>query len=150
MLTRQQINEAAENLHGIIRHTELIHSSFYSKSLGTPIYFKCENLQHSGSFKIRGAYNFLSRQTPETLSVGVITASTGNHALGLSSAAEQLHCPCRIIMPKGTPLTKELAILESGGSVELYGNNCSETESYAKQLAEKDPLPQCPYTQYYR
>lgn len=140
MLTRQQIDEAAENLHGIIRHTELIHSPFYSKTLGTPLYFKCENLQHSGSFKIRGAYNFLSRQTPQVLAAGVITASTGNHALGLAHAAALLHCPCRVIMPEGTPLGKELATLESGATVELYGESLTEAESHARELAKDEEL----------
>ncbi|MDA3903193.1 MAG: threonine ammonia-lyase [Desulfuromusa sp.] len=140
MLTRQQIDEAAENLQGIIRHTEMIHSLYYSKILGTPLYFKCENLQHTGAFKIRGAYNFLSRQPAERLAAGVVTASTGNHALGLASAAALLNCPCRIVMPNGTPLAKELATLEYGAEVELYGNNCVETESYARELAEKEQL----------
>jgi len=137
MLTRQHIDEAAENLYGVIRHTELIHSPFYSKTLETPLYFKCENLQHGGSFEIRGAYNFLSRQTPQVLAAGVITASAGNHALGLAYAAALLHCPCRVIMPEGTPLAKELAALESGATVELYGKSPTEAESYARQLAEE-------------
>lgn len=138
MLTRPQIDEAAENLQGVIRHTELMHSPFYSKTLGTQLYFKCENLQHSGSFKIRGAYNLLSRQTPEFLSAGVITASAGNHGQGLAAAATLLQSPCRVIMPEGTPLTKELATLEFGGTVELYGNNLSEAENHARQLAQEE------------
>ncbi len=140
MLTRQHIDEAAENLRGIARHTELIHSPFYSKTLGTPLYFKCENFQHSGSFKIRGTYNFLSRQPPQVLAAGVITASAGNHALGLAGAAALLHCPCRVIMPEGTPLTKELATLESGATVELYGNSLTEAESHARRLAKDEGL----------
>ncbi|NOQ41904.1 MAG: pyridoxal-phosphate dependent enzyme, partial [Desulfuromusa sp.] len=138
MLTRQQIEAAAENLQGIIRHTELIHSPFYSKMLGTPLYLKCENLQHTGAFKIRGAYNFLSQQSPEVLTTGVVTASAGNHAQGLASAAALLNCPCLVIMPEGTPLAKELATLEYGAKVELHGNNCAEAESYARQLAEQE------------
>ncbi|MCF6265116.1 MAG: threonine ammonia-lyase [Desulfuromusa sp.] len=140
MLTRQHIDEAAENLHGIARHTELIHSPFYSKTLGTPLYFKCENFQHSGSFKIRGTYNFLSQQPPQVLTAGVITASAGNHALGLAGAAALLHCPCRVIMPEGTPLTKELAALESGATVELYGNSLTEAERHARRLAKDEGL----------
>ncbi len=140
MLTPQLIDQAAENLQGIIRHTELIHSTFYSKLMRTPLYLKCENLQHTGSFKIRGAYNFLSQQPAELLAAGVITASAGNHALGLANAAALHHCPCRIIMPKGTPVATELATLEYGAEIELYGNNCDEAEAYAKQLAEKEKL----------
>ena len=140
MLTRQQIDDAAENLRGIIRHTELIHSPSYSKTLGTPLYLKCENLQHTGAFKIRGAYNFLSRQSPEVLSAGIITASAGNHAQGLASAAALLNCSCLVIMPEGTLLSKELATLEYGAKVELHGNNSAEAENYARQLAEQEEL----------
>lgn len=140
MLTRQQIDEAAENLRGVIRHTELIHSTYYSKILGTPLFFKCENLQHTGSFKIRGAYNFLSRQPAERLTAGVITASAGNHALAVASVAALLDCPCRIVMPKGTPLAIELATLEYGAEVVLYGNNYAESKSYARKLVEKEQL----------
>lgn len=140
MLTRQQIEAAAENLQGVIRQTELIHSPYYSKTLGTPLYLKCENLQHTGAFKIRGAYNFLFQQSPEVLAAGVVTASAGNHAQGLASAAALLSCPCRVIMPEGTPLAKELATLEYGAKVELHGNNCAEAESYARQLAEQEDL----------
>ena len=140
MLTRQQIDEAAGKLQGVTRHTELIHSPFYSKVLGTPLYFKCENLQHTGAFKIRGAYNFLSRQPVELLAAGVVTASAGNHAQGLASAAKLLDCPCRVVMPEGTPVAKELSTLEYGAKVELYGNNGTEAENYARQLAEKEGL----------
>ncbi len=140
MLTRQQIDEAAQTLQGIIRQTELIHSPFYSKQLGTPLYFKYENLQRTGSFKIRGAYNFLSRQPAGSLAAGVVTASAGNHAQGLASAAALLDCPCRVVMPEGTPLAKELATLEYGAKVVLHGNNGAEAEKYARQLAEIENL----------
>lgn len=144
MLTRQQIDEAAGNLQGITRHTELIYSPFYSKVLGTPLYFKCENLQHTGAFKIRGAYNFLSRQPAELLAAGVVTASAGNHAQGLASAAKLLDCPCRVVMLEGTPVAKELSTLEYGAKVELYGNNGTEAEDYAKQLAVQEGLLHVP------
>jgi len=140
MLTRQMIDEAAVRLKEVVRHTEIIHSPYYSKMLGTPLYFKCENLQNTGSFKIRGAYNFLSRQPAELLANGVVAASSGNHGKGLASAASLLNCPCRVIMPEGTPLAKELAPLQYGAEVELHGKNNEEAESYARQLAEKDNL----------
>ena len=140
MLMRQQINEAAENLQGIVRHTELIHSPFYSKMLGAPLHFKCENLQHTGAFKIRGAYHFLSQQPADLLVAGVVTASAGNHAQGLASAAALLNCPCRVVMPEGTPLAKEFATLEYGAKVELYGNSSNEAERYAREVAEKENL----------
>ncbi len=140
MLTRQQIELAAENLTGQVRWTELIHSPYYSKSLGVPLYFKCENLQHTGSFKIRGAYHFLSQQSPQQLAAGVITASAGNHAQGLACAAQLLDCPCRVVMPEGTPLAKELATLEYGAEVEMYGTSFDEAVGRARELAEEREL----------
>lgn len=140
MLTPQMIDEAAVCLGKVVRHTEVIHSPFYSKMLGTPLYFKCENHQHTGSFKIRGAYNFLSQQPAELLANGVVTASAGNHGKGVAKAASLLDCPCRVIMPEGTPLSKELAPLQYGAEIELYGETHEETESHALQLAEKDNL----------
>ena len=140
MFTRRQIEMAAENLHGKVRRTEMIHSPYFSDSLGVPLYFKCENLQHTGSFKIRGAYNFLSQQTPARLAAGVITASAGNHAQGLACAAKLLGCPCRVIMPEGTPLAKELATLDYGAEVEIYGAAFDDSVDYAKQIATEQEL----------
>lgn len=140
MLTRQLIETAANNLQNLIRHTELIHSPYYSKVLETPLYFKCENLQYTGAFKIRGAYNYLCQQTPDLLAAGVVTASAGNHAQGLASAAGLLECPCRVIMPEGTPLAKELATQAYGANVVLYGANYDEAVTYAKQMAQEENL----------
>lgn len=140
MLTRDLIDDAAGNLQGVIRHTELIHSPYYSKKLGTPIYFKCENLQHTGSFKLRGAYHFLSRQPAKRLAAGVITASAGNHSQGLACAAAMLNCPCRVIMPEGTPLAKELATLEYGAQVDLHGASFNEAVTHAMELADKEGM----------
>ncbi len=140
MLTRQQIETAASNLTGIIRHTELIHSPTYSRQLETPIYFKCENLQYTGAFKIRGIYNDLSQRPPQQLAKGVITASIGNYAKGLSGAAAHLNVPCHIIMPTGTPLARELFPREHKATVELYGLDQAEAEKHAHKLAEEKEL----------
>lgn len=140
MLTRQQIEFAADNLKGQVRRTEMIHSPYYSNSLGVPLYFKCENLQHTGSFKIRGAYHFLSQQSPQILAAGVITASAGNHAQGLAWAAKLLDCPCRVVMPEGTPLAKELATIDYGADVEIYGIGFDEAVDYAKRIAAEQDL----------
>ena len=140
MLTRQQIDQAAENLRGLVRHTELIHSPYYSKALSVPLYFKCENLQHTGAFKIRGAYNFLCQQPCELLDFGVVTASAGNHAQGLASAAAVLKCPCKVVMPEGTPLAKELATLEYGAEVVIHGSTYDDAVTHATRLAEEENL----------
>lgn len=140
MLTLQQIKDAAENLRAQVRHTELIHSPYYSSHLGVPLYFKCENLQHTGACKIRGAYHYLSQLSPPQLAAGVITASTGNHALGLARAAQLFDSPCRVIMPEGTPLAKELATLEYAAEVELYGTDLDTAVNRARELAEEQEL----------
>lgn len=140
MLTRQQIEAAAVNLAKTTRHTELLHSQTYSKLLETPIYFKCENLQHTGAFKIRGIYHNLSQHSPQQLANGVITASIGNHARGLAGAAAALGIPCHIVMPSGAPLAREMFPQENKATVELYGVNQPEAESYARQLAEEKNL----------
>ena len=140
MLTRQQIEVAATHLKGIIRHTELFHSPYCSRQLETPIYFKCENLQYTGAFKIRGIYNDLSQRPPQQLTHGVITASIGNHAKGLAGTAAQLGIPCHIVMPTGTPLARELFPREHKATVELFGLDQSEAEKHAREIAEKDNL----------
>lgn len=140
MLTRKQIEFAAENLKTQVRHTELLHSLYYSDSLGVPLYFKCENLQHTGSFKIRGAYHFLSQQSEQQRAAGAITASAGNHAQALACAARLLDCPCRVVMPEGTPLAKELATLDYGAEVEIYGSGFDVSVLHARQLAEEQGL----------
>lgn len=140
MLTIQQVKQAAQTLQGQIRHTELMHSSYYSRLLETPLYLKCENLQHTGSFKIRGACNFLAHQPSELIAGGIITASAGNHAQGLASAAALTHCPCTVVMPEGTPLAKELATLEFGAEVIHSGNTYDEAVSHATQLATERGL----------
>ena len=140
MLTRQLIAAAATNLTGIIRHTELLHSHNYSKLLETPIYFKCENLQETGAFKIRGIYNDLLRYSPQQRNNGVITAATGNHARGLAGAATHFGIPCHIVMPTGTPLGRELFPRERKVTVELHGLSQAEAERYARKLAAEKSL----------
>ncbi len=84
MLSYSLIQEAANRLKKWVRRTELIPSHHFSEMLGVPILFKCENLQRTGAFKIRGALNFMTVQKREDLANGVITASAGNHAQGVA------------------------------------------------------------------
>lgn len=140
MLDIRQIESAAETLKGHFRHTELIHSPYYSSELDVPLYFKCENLQRTGSFKIRGAYNFLANQSPEALQQGVITASAGNHAQGVALSAALIGCPCTVVMPEETPLAKELATIGYGATVEIYGNCFDDAAKRALALADEKDL----------
>ncbi|HEX9779491.1 MAG TPA: threonine ammonia-lyase [Geopsychrobacteraceae bacterium] len=140
MLDIRQIESAAATLEGRFRHTELIHSPFYSAQLATPLYFKCENLQRTGSFKIRGAYNFLANHSAADLKRGVITASAGNHAQGVALSAALLGCSCTVVMPESTPLAKELATLGYGAQVMVRGGSFDDAAALALELAEKKGL----------
>ena len=89
------ILSAETNLQGRFHRTELIYSHHFSERPGYPLFFKCENLQRTGSFKIRGALNFLVNQPPELLQNGLITASAGNHAQGVAFAATHVSFPVK-------------------------------------------------------
>jgi threonine dehydratase len=134
MLDLAAIRAAAATLRGRARRTELIHSHYFSQRVGVPLYFKCENLQRTGSFKIRGACNFLHNQTDENRRRGVITASAGNHAQGVAFAATEFGIPALVVMPENTPLAKVLATREYGAEVVLHGASFDEAVNQARQL----------------
>lgn len=140
MLDLSAIREAAATLKGRCRRTELIHSHYFSERLGTPVYFKCENLQRTGSFKIRGAFNFLAHQPPDTLRGGVVTASAGNHAQGVAFAASRLQVPALVVMPENTPLAKVLATRDYGAEVILHGTAFDDAVERAKALEKQRNL----------
>jgi threonine dehydratase len=137
MFDLDTIRAAETNLKGRFRRTELIYSHHFSERLGYPLFFKCENLQRTGSFKIRGALNFLDNQPPELLQNGLITASAGNHAQGVAFAATQAGISALVVMPENTPIAKILATRDYGAEVRLHGINYDEATVLARQL-EKD------------
>jgi len=137
MFDLDAIRAAETNLQGRFRRTELIYSHHFSERLGYPLFFKCENLQRTGSFKIRGALNFLDNQPPELLQNGLITASAGNHAQGVAFAATQAGISSLVVMPENTPIAKILATRDYGAEVRLHGINYDEATILARQL-EKD------------
>jgi threonine dehydratase len=131
MLPYELIVEAFDRLRKRVRRTELIHSHHFSEKLGTPIYFKCENLQRTGSFKIRGALNFMTAQPRENLAKGVITASAGNHAQGVAFSADLLGVKATVFMPESTPPQKVFATRDYGAEVVLTGKNFDEAYTAA-------------------
>lgn len=137
MLTYTLIQEAVDRLRKRVRRTELIPSHHFSEKLGVPLSFKCENLQRTGSFKIRGALNFMTAQPRSALQQGVITASAGNHAQGVAFSADLLGVKATIFMPEGTPLQKVLATKDYGAEVVLVGRNFDEAYAAARR-AEKE------------
>jgi len=120
------ISDAYDRLKKRVRHSELIYSHYYSEQLGLPLHFKCENLQRTGSFKIRGALNFMTSQPREKLLNGVITASAGNHAQGVAFSADLLSVAATVYMPEITPPQKVQATRDYGAEVVLIGRNFDE------------------------
>ena len=144
MLELAAIRDAAAILKGRIRRTELIHSHYFSERLGHPLYFKCENLQRTGSFKIRGALNFLAHHRPESLQCGVITASAGNHAQGVALAARQMKIPALVVMPENTPLAKILATRDYEAEVTLHGAAFDDAAERARELEREKGMVYVP------
>ena len=130
--------EARERLNTVITKTKLIHSSIFSNETGNEVYIKPENLQRTGAFKIRGAYNKIAKLTEEEKKRGVIAASAGNHAQGVALAAQKLGIKAVIVMPKHTPLIKVEATKRYGAEVILTGEVYDEAYEYAKKLQEKE------------
>ena len=130
--TIADVYKAAKQLDGVAKKTKLIESSFFSDLCGNNVYLKPENLQNTGSFKLRGAYNKISQLSDEDKKRGVITASAGNHAQGVAFAAQQLGVNAVICMPATTPLLKVEATRAMGAEVVLHGD--SFDDAYAKSL----------------
>ena len=120
------ISDAYDRLRKRVRRSELIYSHYYTEQLGIPLFFKCENLQRTGSFKIRGALNFMTSQPRERLVNGVITASAGNHAQGVAFSADLLGVAATVYMPEITPPQKVQATRDYGAEVILTGRNFDE------------------------
>jgi len=119
--TLADYEDAAATLTGVISDTPVDHSQHLSDVLGAPVLLKLENLQRTGSFKIRGAVNRLSKLTEAERRRGVVAASAGNHAQGVALAAHQLGIPATIFMPLGVPVPKLLATRGYGADVVLDG-----------------------------
>src|ERR1039457_3130669 len=129
MLTYNLIHEAADRLKKRVRHSELIYSHHFSEKLGIPLYLKCENLQRTGAFKIRGALNFMTAQPRENLTRGVITASAGNHAQGVAFSADLLGVKSVVFMPENTPPQKVFATRDYGAQVVLTDRKSTRLNS---------------------
>ena len=132
------IYAAAKQLEGIVRKTPLIYSDFFSDISGNATYLKLENLQTTGAFKLRGAYNRISMLTDEEKARGVITASAGNHAQGVAYAAQKLGVRAIICMPATTPILKVEATRALGAAVILHGNGFDDAYTHSLELQKKN------------
>ena len=133
-----EIQKAQANIKGVCIKTALIYSDVFSNESGNSVYIKPENLQITGAFKIRGAYNKLCTLTPDQRKRGVIASSAGNHAQGVAYSAEKLGIDATIVMPKTTPLIKVEATKSYGATVVLYGDCYDEAYTEAKRLQTKN------------
>ncbi|WP_282860130.1 threonine ammonia-lyase [Pseudoclavibacter helvolus] len=134
-ITLEQIVAAREIVRQVISQTPIDSARFLSEKLGSPVLLKCENMQRTGSYKIRGATYRLSQLSEEQRSRGVVAASAGNHAQGVAFAARQLGIKATIFMPVGVPLPKLQATRGYGAEVVLTGVNVADALVAAKQFA---------------
>ncbi|MGY1699077.1 threonine ammonia-lyase [Geodermatophilus sp. SYSU D00766] len=137
LVSEDAVAAAAALLDGVARRTPLEHSRALAERVGGPVHLKCENLQHTGSFKFRGAYTRLSRLTPEERARGVVAASAGNHAQGVALAARMLGIRATVFMPETAPLPKVAATRSYGADARLSGADLTEALAAAVAHAEE-------------
>ena len=138
MLTLDKFEEASDLVKRVTNPTKLIYSDYLSDQCGGKVYLKPENMQHTGAYKIRGAYYKISTLSAEERERGLITASAGNHAQGVAYAAKKFGCKATIVMPTVTPLIKVNRTKSYGADVVLYGDVYDDAYAYACELAEKN------------
>lgn len=133
----EDIRDAARALEGVATVTPVERSSALAGIVGAPVYLKCENLQRSGSFKIRGAYVRMSRLDAEERARGVVAASAGNHAQGVALAARLLGIRAVVYMPTDAALPKVAATREYGAEVRLVGTTVDDVLTAAREESER-------------
>ena len=138
MLTLEKFEDASERLSRVLLETKLVYSDYYSERTGAKVYFKPENMQFTGAYKIRGAYNKISSLSQEERERGIISASAGNHAQGVAYAAKLMGAKAVIVMPTSTPLIKVNRTKGYGAEVILYGDVYDDACAHALELADKE------------
>ncbi|QIY73104.1 threonine ammonia-lyase [Streptomyces sp. RLB1-33] len=134
-VTLDDVRGAQKMLTGVARMTAMEGSRYLSQLVGAPVHFKCENLQRTGSFKLRGAYVRIAGLLPEERAAGVVAASAGNHAQGVALASSLLGVRSTVFMPTGAPLPKVAATRDYGAEVRLHGQVVDETLAAAQEYA---------------
>ena len=137
MLTLDKFEEASERLNRVLLETKLVYSDYFSEQTGAKVYFKPENMQFTGAYKLRGAYYKISTLTDEERERGIISASAGNHAQGVAYAAKLMGAKAVIVMPTTTPLIKVNRTKGYGAEVILHGDVYDDACAYALSLAEE-------------
>ncbi len=137
-LSLDKFEEAAERVKEVTLDTRLVYSEYFSNITGNKVYFKPENMQYTGAYKVRGAYYKISTLSDEEREKGLITASAGNHAQGVAYAAKIYKAKATIVMPTSTPIIKINRTKGYGADVVLYGDVYDESCEYAKKLATEN------------
>ena len=136
MITRNDIDDARSRFEGRVIETPMLYSASFSRISGREVYLKAENMQRTGSFKIRGALNVLTRLE----GAPVVAASAGNHAQGVALAASLAGSPCTVYMPTIAPIPKIKATRDYGADVVLHGNSLADAVEAARELATTEEL----------
>ena len=135
--TYDDVAAAAHRLKGMVHRTPVLRSGTIDGRLGAQLFFKCENLQRTGAFKFRGAFNTLAQFTDEQRERGVLAFSAGNHAQAIALSARLLDMPALIVMPEDAPASKMAATREYGAQVVTYNRYTEDREAISRQLARE-------------
>jgi threonine dehydratase len=144
MLTLDDVQDAAARLKGVAHRTPVLRSRTLDGRAGAEVFLKCENFQRIGAFKFRGAYNAVSRLTPEQLTRGIAAYSSGNHAQAVALAARELGSSAVILMPEDTPQSKVDATRGYGAEVVTYDRYTGDRVAIGNALAEERGLTLIP------
>ncbi|CRX43213.1 threo-3-hydroxy-L-aspartate ammonia-lyase [Yersinia enterocolitica] len=142
------IVQAHQRITGVALKTPVLTSSTANEQTGAQLFFKCENFQHMGAFKFRGAYNALVKLSPQQQAKGVIAFSSGNHAQAIALSARKLGVRAVIVMPKDSPAVKIAATRGYGGEVVLYDRYLEDREAISNKLAQEQGLTLIPPYDY--
>ncbi len=137
-MSLEKFEEATEAVGKVIQETKLVYSEYYSRMTKNKVYFKPENMQYTGAYKVRGAYYKISAMTQEEREKGLVTASAGNHAQGVAYAAKLAGVQATVVMPTTTPLIKVNRTKNYGAEVVLEGDVFDESCDYAMNLSQEN------------
>ncbi len=132
----QEILRAEHRIRPYVRETPLIHTFALSQLMGCDVYLKLENIQHTGSFKVRGALNTMLALAPAQREKGVVAASTGNHGAAVAFAARTLGLRALVFVPEGASEAKVARIRTLGAEVRVHGSDCVDAEAHARGYAK--------------
>jgi len=144
MLTIEMINAARDRISSRIHRTPVVTSRLFNEVAGKQVFFKCENLQRAGAFKIRGATNKIQSLTPDEKSRGIVAFSSGNHAQAVALAGKEAGIRVLVAMPEDAPKAKVAATRDYGAEIIFYDRHKEDREKFALDLAQREKLVMVP------